>query len=226
MISKDIIVGKTFKSKNSGDFVIVEYNGIYSVTVRFTDTGYTSIFRAEHIRNGAVKDKLCPTIRGVGYLGVGEYRCRVDGKLTRAYSIFHNMIERCYNEDNEYYHRYGGRGVTISGELHNFQVFAKWYHDECDSLGINPESNNMEVDKDKTAREKAIYSLRTISLLTKQENVEEAHAKYFSFISPNGDTVKVFNLSKFCRENDLSSKSMNDLHLGGRRSSKGWLKAN
>lgn len=38
---------------------------------------------------------------------------------TRAYGIWQQMIERCYNKSNKYYARYGGRGITVCPEWRN-----------------------------------------------------------------------------------------------------------
>lgn len=37
------------------------------------------------------------------------------------------MMNRCYRPDNNQYHNYGGRGITVCEEWkNNFEVFAKW----------------------------------------------------------------------------------------------------
>lgn len=56
------------------------------------------------------------------------------------------------------------KGVTICTEWDNdFQAFAVWYLQECESLGIDPETNNYQVDKDELRNAlgiaPAIYSL-------------------------------------------------------------------
>jgi len=35
---------------------------------------------------------------------------------TAAYRIYYGMKSRCYNENHQYYHNYGGRGIEICGE--------------------------------------------------------------------------------------------------------------
>lgn len=49
------------------------------------------------------------------------------GRKTRLYSIFHQMKDRCYNENNPRYPCYGKRGITICEEwLSSFSCFQKW----------------------------------------------------------------------------------------------------
>lgn len=47
----------------------------------------------------------------------------LDGrKNTRLYSIYYNMITRCYNKNTSNYHHYGGRGIRVNEdwcELYN-----------------------------------------------------------------------------------------------------------
>lgn len=48
---------------------------------------------------------------------------------TRIYNIYHNMKNRCCNQNDDRYHDYGGRGITICPEWlgeHGFENFAKW----------------------------------------------------------------------------------------------------
>lgn len=36
------------------------------------------------------------------------------------------MIDRCNNPQNKFYHRYGGRGITVCKEWHDYVEFAAW----------------------------------------------------------------------------------------------------
>ena len=56
-------------------------------------------------------------------------------------------------------------------------------------------------------------------------NQEYSHAKSFQFINPDGVVVNVFNLNKFCRDNNLEVSNMHNLFTGRIKSNKGWRKA-
>ena len=46
---------------------------------------------------------------------------------------------------------------------------------------------------------------------------------YYNFISPEGNIIpEIFNLNKFCRENNLDCAHMTDVYYGKRKSHKGW----
>lgn len=57
---------------------------------------------------------------------------------------------------------------------------------------------------------------------THQYNKEYSSSKYYKFKSPDGTTVEVFNLNKFCRENNLSNGSLYLVIVGKYRQHKGW----
>lgn len=45
---------------------------------------------------------------------------------TRLYHIWQHMIQRCENKSAKDYYRYGGRGITVCGDWHDFEVFKDW----------------------------------------------------------------------------------------------------
>ncbi len=59
----------------------------------------------------------------------------------RIYSIYDGMRKRCYNENNDNYDRYGGRGITICNEwLSDFKNFYEWAIN-------NGYQNNLTIDR-------------------------------------------------------------------------------
>ena len=44
-----------------------------------------------------VKDKLTPTVLGVGFVGEGRFRITINGKITSEYAVWQNMLARCYS---------------------------------------------------------------------------------------------------------------------------------
>lgn len=44
---------------------------------------------------------------------------------THLYRRWRNMLERCEQEKHHQYHNYGGRGIKVSEEWHDFEIFLK-----------------------------------------------------------------------------------------------------
>lgn len=69
-------------------------------------------------------DGYAKTVSGVGYLG--NVGCDYDKTI---YSLWRNMIVRCYNKNHPSYELYGARGVTVSPIWHSFEMFCKTLHE-------------------------------------------------------------------------------------------------
>lgn len=55
---------------------------------------------------------------------------------SRLYGIWHGMKQRCYNKQFNRYHYYGGRGICICDEWHDFIKF----YDIDNDRGYSPEN--------------------------------------------------------------------------------------
>lgn len=62
-----------------------------------------------------------------GHNSGGVWRASEDRKPTREYSRWATLMARIYNPKHKAYHQYGGRGVAVCSEWHDFQVFAQWF---------------------------------------------------------------------------------------------------
>ena len=63
---------------------------------------------------------------------------------TRLYQIWADMKGRCQCETNRFYHRYGGRGITVCEEWKTFPPFMEWAvtHGYRDDLTIDRIDND------------------------------------------------------------------------------------
>lgn len=57
-------------------------------------------------------------------------------KPERLYRVWLGMNERCHNQNHNRYECYGGRGIYVCDEWHNYAVFREW----ALSHGYNPEA--------------------------------------------------------------------------------------
>lgn len=215
-IPQDMLPGTTYPTNQYGNLVIEKYINKRNVVVKFFDTGSITTACSSHIRRGRIKDYFLPTVIGVGYLGDGIYRSKINRKTTKAYKAWENMLRRCYCEKSRgKYPTY--KDCTVDNRWLNFQVFAEWY-------GKN-HSQGCDLDKDKLVKGNRIYGPDFCTFISRQENLELALAKNYMFIDPKGKTVKIFNLNKFCVENKLKTNCMSKVHIGISKSHKGWTKA-
>lgn len=213
-IPSDMVTGAEFDTNNYGRLVVVKYNSKSNVEVEFLSTGFKTSVTAGNVRSGEIRDKLKPNVYGVGFIGDGEF----SPKDKYAYQRWINMLERCYSEECQA-KRPTYKGCVVCDEWHNFQNFAKWYEENYPKDG-----GKYHLDKDLSCygERGKLYSPETCVFVTAQVNIEEALAKSYRFLNPKGEIVDIYNLRKFCRENNLKQSGMHNVFCGKRKSYKGW----
>ena len=213
---EDMKTGTIHRTNSCGRLKILSYNKKMDVHIRFLDTGFEDRVMAGNIRNGGVKDKLMPTVGGVGFVGIGDYVTKIKGKRTIQYSVWLSMIQRCYCEYKWASHP-AYKDCSVCDEWHNFNTFAKWFDDNY--------IDGYQLDKDIKIEGNRVYCPEACMFVSGAENTVKAKAKSFVFISPSGNRTEIYNLTKFCRDNDLQQPNMAKVYKGERVSHKGWKKA-
>lgn len=204
---------KVYTSNGYGNFIVIKVNSWDDILIEFIDTKYRMTTRKESLTRGNVKDRLIRSVFGVGFIGDGEYKPRVKKVKSKVYVLWTGMLQRCYYEKsrdkNTTY-----KGCTVCDEWHNFQNFAKWFDENY--------IDGFDLDKDIKVDGNKVYSPEACIFVSRQDNIEKAHAKKYCFLNVKGDIFNVYNLLKFCRENNLNSKRMYDVSAGRRKTHKGW----
>ena len=209
-------INKVYSSNSCGDFKVVEYINAKKVVVEFLGTGFRLTKSAKCISRGAVKDRLYPSVYGVGFVGIGAYQPSQNCKHTDQYKSWKRMLERCYSEKHKITHP-SYKGWSVATEWHNFQNFAKWFDDNY--------VEGFHLDKDIKDDGNRIYSSETCLFVSQADNSIKASAKHFKFTNPAGEVVEVYNLVRFCSENNLTHTRMCDVHSGQRPHHKQWRAA-
>ena len=213
-----MINGDIFSSNMCGDFKIIDCSKLAKVLIRFVDTGTEIITRQCHILSGGVKDKMYPSLCGVGFIGYGFYTTK-----HKSYSQWSNMIRRCYSDE---YHTKKGpayRSCETCEEWQEFQKFAAWFDENYPVDGFE-----YDLDKDKLVKGNKLYSPETCVFLSHEENSRIAGERFsneFVLLSPNGVIHKAHNQTLFARDNDLCQTSISALIRGDQPAHKGWTLA-
>lgn len=101
---------------------------------------------------------------------------------TDIYNIWIGIKMRCYNENNEDYYNYGGRGVTMCAEWYdNPEAFIKWAID-------NGWKSGLEVDKDKNGG--LIYSPENCVVITKKNNSNHRRDNHYVEYNNKRQTIQ------------------------------------
>ena len=192
MAKKKELLETTFVNNEGCKLKIVDYVNNRQVGIIFE--GSEQIYWAEltAIKNGRVKNPLFPSVFGVGFIGEGKYKVSESGKLTKAYSFWSGMFERCYRpgfwESHPTY-----MGCTVCDEWHNYQNFAKWFEDNYYEV----EGEDMHLDKDILVKNNKIYSPDTCVFVPKSINLFPNKRQNFRGDLPMGVTYKSDNPKKY-----------------------------
>ena len=96
------------------------------------------------IGSGVVKSCGCTrteSIKRYNASGKKSKGCYKDGRsLHPLYGTWFQMISRCENPNQNHYDRYGGRGIKVCEEWHDFWNFVKW----SDSVGGRPKGYTLD----------------------------------------------------------------------------------
>lgn len=147
--------------------------------------GFTELM-PDQFNRGVVKSCGCLRSRS---------KNKIDGKSKHPlYGIWNQMILRCYNPNSTHYDRYGGRGITVCDEWHEFWNFVKW----SDSIGGRPDGTWIErIDNDGNyCPENCTWATKEQQSLNKSTNV---------VLEYNG---KSQTMTEWCKETGISWQAM------------------
>ena len=147
---------KVFMTQNSGGFVIESYRNSCSVDIRFVDTGYTFCTTLGSIRRGNIKDKLSPTVVGVGIVG-DTYESMVGGRKVNEYKVWHGMLIRCY--DSKHHIRQPTyKQCEVSENFKYYPYFYEWANNQIGFNSVDDKGQKFQLDKDLLVKGNKVYS--------------------------------------------------------------------
>ena len=169
-------LGMTFVSNEGCKFFIKDYIGATDVIVKFVDEHGAEIHTTwQHCKKGMVKNPYFKSLFGVACLGVGDFVTSVNGKPTRDYNLWKNMLNRCYSGNYPTY-----ENVTV---CERWLVYANFLEDlpliENYEFWKNNPNERIALDKDLKQQgvENKVYSLDTCKFVTISENSKEVRER-------------------------------------------------
>lgn len=103
-------------------------------------------------------------VYGIGISDKGKHSVSVNGKPTKVYQAWMNMLKRCYNH-NELKMRPTYIDCTVCSEWLSFQSFAEWYE-----LNHPKDGGSYHLDKDLKILGNKVYSPETCLFVSRQVN--------------------------------------------------------
>ena len=171
MIKIEYKVGDTHLNSNNTLMKIVEYNSPMNVVIEFQDEHkFRKKTYIQNFKKGDVRNPYDKTVYDIAYLGDGDYKVWVDNHKTDTYGVWHDMVERCYNEKTRHAHM-AYKDCTVCNEWLNYQTFCKWYYENYYSTG----EGRMHLDKDILVKNNRIYSPETCIFVPQRINMMFIH---------------------------------------------------
>ena len=146
--SKAKYEGKVFTSTNSGDFKVVEYIDPKNVVIEFLTTGERFVARMGNVITGNVKDRMYPSVYGVGI--TGEKIPVVEGKRCKQRELWVRMLDRCYSKGKN---KPTYEGCNVSENFKYYPFFKEW----CEKQ-IGFDVKGFALDKDILVKGNKVYS--------------------------------------------------------------------
>jgi hypothetical protein len=156
-------LGERYITNEGCEIEIIEYFGCNNCTVRFKDGNIKKEIQYDNIKSGRLRNPYRKSVYGVGFIGEGKYKSKINNKTTTYYKAWNNMFERCYNNSLNRNPTY--KDVTVCNEWHNFQNFAKWYEENW-----KPWMEGWHLDKDILLKGNKIYSPETCCFVPNEIN--------------------------------------------------------
>ena len=147
--------GDVFKTKSYGDLIITKYVNSKAVCVKFVVTGYETTTKASNVIAGSVKDGLLPTVHGIGI--TGDSQVRVDGKHTKEYRLWNNMLKRCYSVGCQKV-RPTYIDCSVSENFRYLQYFKEWCNNQIGFNSVDEKGKPFALDKDILVKGNRVYN--------------------------------------------------------------------
>lgn len=150
-----------FNTRNHGIVTVLDYLDCKNVLIKFENSGATKLVRADHLRDGNIKDQTQPTVYGVGVVGKNFDKGE---SHTLTYNTWNGMLQRCYDlKVKQIRKTYEGCYVDVA--FLDYEYFKKWCHNQT---GFG--NKGWVLDKDILSNNIKVYSPETCCFIPSEIN--------------------------------------------------------
>lgn len=148
--------GDRVETNRNGTLEVVAWKNAREVTVRFLETGYTTITTSSQIQKGTVKDRLRVSVYGAG--SIGEQKASVEGRMPKAYMAWMNLLRRTSSTLPGY------EECTMEESWKSLEVFSAWFEPRLEGVP------DPALDKDILVKGNRHYGPATCCVVPQQVN--------------------------------------------------------
>lgn len=161
-MKKIIRIGEKHITNEGYTVEIIRYSNALDCVVMFEDGSLSEKVTYNQLKLGNVKNPNHKSVFGIGCVGNGRYKAKINNELTKSYQTWYDMLRRCYSPVS-LQKRPTYKGCSVHGIWLNYQVFAEWF-----------ENNYIEgwcLDKDVLFKGNKIYSPTRCCFIPNEINV-------------------------------------------------------
>lgn len=198
-------------NKNGTIMRIIEYHDANNIIVEFQDANkFKTHTTYQSFSNHCVFNPYDITAYGVGFVGYGIHKTSFDGKPTRKYQTWKDMLRRSYSIEYQLKKPTYSQ-VTVCEEWHNFQNFCDWYDENYYTV----DGEKMHLDKDILSKGNKIYCSDKCAFVPEKINSIFVKNNINRGDLPIGVTIKNNKYNAICNNSILkNSKRSNIVKIG------------
>lgn len=152
---------------------------------KHTKNSAGTIYKARCIYCGKMQEKYSSSVMN----GTAKCSCQAERKRLGEHqrhlrNVWKNMLSRCENQNDRYYERYGGRGICVCEEWHDFYMFYQWAISYGYSVGLT-------LDRKENDGNYEPCNCRWATI--KEQNNNSTNCR---FIEYNGEKMSIAKLSE------------------------------
>lgn len=117
-------VGQILTNNQNCEYKVIEHKNSRHVRIQFLDEHKHELVTTDwKAKMGSIENPFHRSVRGKGYLGVGEFSGKIGSYGRHAYLKWQGVLARCYGEK---YDTGSYADATVCEDWHDFQKFAEW----------------------------------------------------------------------------------------------------